>query len=117
MLLRRADGNKVWLMKNRFTAIIERGEKYLIATCAKVPEDAGQGKTRAAALRDLSASIQSVLDFRREEALAKAASDADQEKVAMARRLREEPVMTVAWIGQRLKMGSRHTVANSLKLK
>ena len=41
----------------------------------------------------------------------------DREKVAIARRLRVETVMTAAWIGQRLKMGSRHTVANSLKAK
>ena len=41
----------------------------------------------------------------------------DREKVAIARRLRQETVMTAAWIGQRLKMGSRHTVANSLKTK
>ena len=41
----------------------------------------------------------------------------DRQKVAIARRLRRETVMTAAWIGQRLKMGSRHTVANSLKFK
>jgi hypothetical protein len=32
-------------------------------------------------------------------------------------RLRRETVMTVAWIGQRLQMGSRHTVANCLKAR
>jgi len=41
----------------------------------------------------------------------------DGEKVVIARRLRLETVMTAAWIGQRLTMGSRHTVANSLKPK
>ena len=40
----------------------------------------------------------------------------DRKKVMIARRLRRETVMTVEWIGQRLNMGSRHTVANSLKL-
>ena len=39
----------------------------------------------------------------------------DQEKVAEARRLRRESVMTVGCPGQRLKMGSRHTLAKSLK--
>jgi putative transposase len=39
----------------------------------------------------------------------------DRHKVAIARRLRRETVMTVAWIGRRLQMGSRHTVANCLK--
>jgi predicted RNase H-like HicB family nuclease len=57
-------------MKNEFTAIVEFGEHYLIATCAEVPEAHGQGATREECLRDLAASIQSVLDYRREEALA-----------------------------------------------
>jgi predicted RNase H-like HicB family nuclease len=65
-------------MKNQFTAIIEQGEKYLIATSPEVPEAAGQGATRDEALRDLADSIQSVLEFRREEALAKLASNAEQ---------------------------------------
>jgi hypothetical protein len=39
----------------------------------------------------------------------------DGEKVVIVRRLRRETVMTVAWIGQRLQMGSRPTVANCLK--
>jgi predicted RNase H-like HicB family nuclease len=54
-------------MKNQFTAIIERGEKFLIATCAEVPEAHGQGTTREECLRDLAGSIESVLDFRRED--------------------------------------------------
>ena len=33
-----------------------------------------------------------------------------------ARRFRRETVMTIEWIGERLNMGSRHTIANSLKL-
>ena len=40
----------------------------------------------------------------------------DRKKVMIACRLRWETVMTIEWIGQRLKMGSRHTVANSMKL-
>ncbi len=57
-------------MKNQFTAIIERGDKFLIATCPEVPEAHGQGATREKCLRDLAASIESVLEYRREEALA-----------------------------------------------
>lgn len=41
----------------------------------------------------------------------------DRQKVAIARRLRRETVMTIAWIGERLQMGSRHTVAHCLKPK
>ena len=65
-------------MKNRFTAIIEKGEKYLIATCPEVPKAAGQGRTRDEALRDLAGSIQSVLDFRRDEALSRLADNVEQ---------------------------------------
>jgi REP element-mobilizing transposase RayT len=39
----------------------------------------------------------------------------DAGKVALARRLRDETVMTLDWIAQRLKMGCRHTVGNCLK--
>ena len=39
----------------------------------------------------------------------------DAVKVQMARRLRDETVMTLDWIAQRLEMGCRHTVANCLK--
>ena len=53
----------------RWSALIENGEKYLIATCPEVPEAAGQGRTRREALRDLADSIQSGLDYRRDEAL------------------------------------------------
>ena len=65
-------------MKNRFTAIIEKGEKYLIATCPEVPEAAGQGRTRKEALRDLADSIQSVLDYRRDEALSRLATNVER---------------------------------------
>jgi predicted RNase H-like HicB family nuclease len=60
----------IFCMKNQFTAIIERGEEFLIATCPEVPEAHGQGASREECLRDLAGSIESVLDYRREEALA-----------------------------------------------
>jgi len=63
---------------NRFIAFIEKGEKYLIATCPEVPEAAGQGLTRDEALRDLADSIQSVLEYRREEALSRLATDVEK---------------------------------------
>jgi predicted RNase H-like HicB family nuclease len=68
---RRAFGCYRAPMKLRFTAIFQQGEKYLLATCPEVPEAHGQGLTRQECLRDLEESIQSVLGYRREEALAK----------------------------------------------
>jgi predicted RNase H-like HicB family nuclease len=55
-------------MRNQFTAIIQRGEKYLIATSPEVPEAHGQGMTCEECPRDLADSIESVLEYRREEA-------------------------------------------------
>lgn len=69
-LLETRVGNNFLPMKLQFTAIVEKGEKFLIASCLELPEANGQGRTRAAALRDLAASIQSVLEYRRQEALA-----------------------------------------------
>jgi predicted RNase H-like HicB family nuclease len=54
-------------MKLQFTAIIEPGEKYLVATCPEVPEAIGQGHTREEVLEDLTASVESLLEYRREE--------------------------------------------------
>ena len=68
-------------MKLEFTAILERGEKHLIASCPELPEANGQGKTRAAALRDLAASIQSVLEYRRQEALSHSSPNAERTTV------------------------------------
>ena len=70
-------------MKTQFTAIVERGEKYLIATCPEVPEAHGQGLTREECLRDLAGSIQSVLEFRREEALAGLGENREQTVVEL----------------------------------
>ena len=71
-------------MRNEFTAIIERGEKYLIATSPEVPEAHGQGLTREECLRDLADSIQSVLEYRREEAMAHLKDGAEQAVVEVA---------------------------------
>ena len=60
-------------MKSEFTALIEHGDSLLVASCPELPEANGQGATRDEALRDLAASIQSVLEFRREDAMAHAA--------------------------------------------
>ena len=49
------------------------------------------------------------------EADLKARRKTDARKVKMAQRLRQETVMTLDWIAERLQMGGRHTVANCLK--
>ncbi|MCW5558030.1 MAG: type II toxin-antitoxin system HicB family antitoxin [Verrucomicrobiae bacterium] len=71
-------------MKVRFTAIFQRGEKYLLATCPEVPEAHGQGVTREECLRDLEESIQSVLEYRRAEALAQLGEQAEHTDLVVA---------------------------------
>jgi predicted RNase H-like HicB family nuclease len=70
-------------MRNQFTAIIEQGERFLIAACPEVPEAVGQGVTREEALRDLAGSIQSVLDYRRDEALSRLSTSAEKTVVSI----------------------------------
>ncbi len=65
-------------MKNLFTAFIEKGEEFLVATSPEVPEAAGQGITREEALRNLAGSIRSVLEYRREEALSRLAAGVER---------------------------------------
>lgn len=71
-------------MKVKFTAIIQRGEMFHIATCPEVPEAHGQGETEDAAVRDLEDSIESILDYRREEAFAKLAAGTERRELQMA---------------------------------
>ena len=71
-------------MKHQFTAIIEQGDEYLIATCAEVPEAHGQGRTREECLSDLAGSVESVLEYRREESLAKAGTGVERTVLEIA---------------------------------
>lgn len=71
-------------MKLRFTAIIQRGESFFVATCPEVPEAHGQGENEDGAVRDLEDSIESILDYRREEAFAKLAAGTERRELQMA---------------------------------
>lgn len=68
-------------MKNRYTAVIQRDGKWLVAFCPEVPEAKGQGKTREECLESLAAAIELVLDYKREQALDKAAKGAEQTSI------------------------------------
>jgi predicted RNase H-like HicB family nuclease len=68
-------------MPLRFTAIVEPGEKFLIASCAEIPEAVGQGTTRQECLRDLADSIRSVLEYRQSEAIAKMSPTAERTEI------------------------------------
>ena len=49
------------LMRNEFTAIIERDGKWFVAYCPEVPGANGQGRTKAAARKSLAAAIALIL--------------------------------------------------------
>ena len=68
-------------MRNRYTAIVQRDGKWFIAVCPEVPEANGQGKSRAQCLESLTAAIDLVLDYRREQGLEKALRGAEQTSV------------------------------------
>ena len=51
----------------KYTAILHEAEEGgFWATCAEVPEANGQGETREAAIDDLKAAIELVLEYKRE---------------------------------------------------
>ena len=56
-------------MRNEFTAVVERDEKWFIAYCPEVPGANGQGKTKAEAIESLSGAIALILQDRREDGL------------------------------------------------
>ncbi|MGQ0836179.1 MAG: type II toxin-antitoxin system HicB family antitoxin [Gammaproteobacteria bacterium] len=56
-------------MRNEFTAIIERDDKWFVAYCAEVPGANGQGRTKAAARKSLAEAITLILDDRCRDAL------------------------------------------------
>lgn len=70
-------------MQSEFSAVVERDGPWYIARCLEVPGANGQGKTKAAALRNLSESIALVLEDRRLDAQADLPESATQETVVV----------------------------------
>jgi predicted RNase H-like HicB family nuclease len=56
-------------MRNEFTAIIERDGKWFVAYSPEVPGANGQGRTKAAARKNLASAIALILRDRRMDAL------------------------------------------------
>jgi predicted RNase H-like HicB family nuclease len=53
-------------MRNEFTAVVERDKHWYIVYCPEVPGANGQGRTKSAALKSLTAAIALILDDRGE---------------------------------------------------
>ena len=70
-------------MRNEFTAVVERDEKWFIAYCPEVPGATGQGKTKTEAIESLSGAIALILQDRREDGLRGLPEGAVQELVTV----------------------------------
>lgn len=70
-------------MRNEFTAIVEREKRWYIAYCPEIPGANGQGKTKAAALKNLSDAIALILDDRRRDGLRRIPAATIREKVVV----------------------------------
>ncbi len=57
------------MMRNEFTAIIEKDEGWYISYCLEIPGANGQGKTLKACRKSISEAIALILEDRREDAL------------------------------------------------
>jgi predicted RNase H-like HicB family nuclease len=68
-------------MRNRYTAVVQRDGKWFIAFSPEVPEANGQGKNRQECLESLAEAIELVLDYKREQGLAKAPKGAEQTSI------------------------------------
>ena len=71
------------LMKNEFTAIIERDGDCYIAYCPEIPGANGQGRTKDEARENLAEAIELILVDRREDALRGVPPDAIRETVTI----------------------------------
>ena len=71
------------IMRNEFTAVVERDGPWHIAYCAEVPGSNGQGATLDECLDNLRAAIALILEHRREESLRSLSPDAMQELVVV----------------------------------
>jgi predicted RNase H-like HicB family nuclease len=56
-------------MRNEFMAIVERDGKWFVAYCPEVPGANGQGRTKAACLKNLAEAIHLILEDRRQDAM------------------------------------------------
>ena len=70
-------------MHNEFTAIVEKDGKWFISYCPEIPGANGQGRTKSACLKSLSAAIELILEDRRKDMLRSLPATAMRELVAV----------------------------------
>jgi len=70
-------------MASEFTAVVEEDGEWFIAYSPEVPGANGQGKSKEAALQNLSEAIALILEDRREDGLRGLPKDAVLDKVTV----------------------------------
>ena len=69
------------VVRNEFTAILQRDEDWFIAFCLEISAANGQGKTREDALENLAEAILLYFEMRREDGLRGVPADAIREVI------------------------------------
>ena len=68
-------------MKRNFTAVIKQDEGWWIGWVEEIPGVNSQGKTRVELLKNLRSALKEALEFNREDALAAAKTDYEEEAI------------------------------------
>jgi predicted RNase H-like HicB family nuclease len=68
-------------MKRNFTAVIKQDEGWWIGWVEEIPGVNSQGKTRVELLKNLRSALKEALEFNREDALAAAKNDYEEEAI------------------------------------
>jgi len=68
-------------LRNEFTAVIERAGRWYVAYCPEISGANGQGRSKAAALKNLADAIELILEDRRRDGLRGVPASATREKV------------------------------------
>jgi predicted RNase H-like HicB family nuclease len=68
-------------MKRTFNAVIKQDEGWWIGWVEEIPGVNSQGKTRAELLKNLRSALKEALEFNREDAIAAANTDYEEEAI------------------------------------
>ena len=71
-------------MKLDFTAVVFNDGEWYVGWCPEIKGANGQGKTRKDCLADLAASVETMLDYYRAEALKEAPPNAEHTVLTLA---------------------------------